>query len=85
MPKPEMLNENALFQRMLEEFVADNLDLQRLENELRKFNLFDCLKLVWLAGGPFKPFFGLSGAVSPQSLSQHLSTYRPQLTSPPFC
>ncbi|MGD0515082.1 MAG: hypothetical protein ABSA29_17410, partial [Terriglobales bacterium] len=31
-------------------------------------------------GGPFKPFFGLSGAVSPQTLSQHLSTYRPRLT-----
>jgi hypothetical protein len=47
MPTPETANENAAFQRMLEEFVAGNVDLQRLENALRKFNLFDSLKLVW--------------------------------------
>jgi hypothetical protein len=34
-------------QRILEEFVANNAELQRLELLLRKFNLFEVLKLVW--------------------------------------
>jgi len=34
-------------QRTLEEFVANNDDLERLELLLRKFNLFEALKLVW--------------------------------------
>jgi hypothetical protein len=34
-------------QRTLEEFVANNDDLERLELSLRRFNLFEALKLVW--------------------------------------
>lgn len=34
-------------QRTLEEFVANNDDLERLELLLRKFNLFEALNVVW--------------------------------------
>jgi len=34
-------------QRILEEFVTNNDDLEKLELLLRKFNLFEALKLVW--------------------------------------
>jgi len=34
-------------QQLLEDFVIGNADLERLELLLRKFNLFDALKLVW--------------------------------------
>ena len=46
MPASEMANEDVASQRILEEFVTGDVELQRLESALRKFNLFDSLKLV---------------------------------------
>lgn len=34
-------------QRILEDFVVDNADLEQLELKLRRFNLFEALNLVW--------------------------------------
>lgn len=41
-------DDSASRRRILEDFVASNVDLQRLEILLRKFNLFEALKLVWV-------------------------------------
>jgi len=44
-PAPETTNADC--QRILEEFVVGNAELQRMELLLHKFNLFETLKLVW--------------------------------------
>jgi hypothetical protein len=47
-PAPDTTSDSATCQRLLEDFVVGNVDLQRLEILLRKFNLFEALKLVWV-------------------------------------
>jgi hypothetical protein len=48
MPAAETPSDSTACQRILEDFVVGNVDLQRLEILLRKFNLFEALKLVWV-------------------------------------
>jgi len=47
-PATEPVIDAAKSQRILEDFVVDNKELQQLEILLRKFNLFEALKLVWV-------------------------------------
>lgn len=48
MPAAETTTDSADYQRILEDFVVGNVDLQQLEILLRKFNLFEALNLVWV-------------------------------------
>jgi len=47
-PATEPAIDTAKSQRILEDFVVGNTELQQLEILLRKFNLFEALKLVWV-------------------------------------
>jgi PD-(D/E)XK nuclease superfamily len=46
-PAPVTIPPADTAQRILEEFVVDNADLEQLEFKLRSFNLFEALNLVW--------------------------------------